>query len=289
MTVLRFLASHLTLCFPNTRVRASVTIINILSASPLAAGNNCWRRWRQRAAHLTGAPLKYLFSSLGQFAEGLCRFPQPGLITIANWDPSGSRGRNELMEVGSPFLPLLALLEDSVQETCGHYFMSASVTPDFHGFMVKKTDWVMLGHRTWNRKRNPDICTHARLIYLCTSGLLETLLVPSWQCHPGNCNWMGLCGRYRGKIIDPFYRWGNEALEQLTALSNIIWLEFASRVNWSLNPGSFHFIIDSWSGSPGFSSPFIISFLFPFFTQYIPCLENQLYCKCVCMKGDFIF
>lgn len=138
MTVLRFLASHLTLCFPNTRVRASVTIINILSASPLAAGNNCWRRWRQRAAHLTGAPLKYLFSSLGQFAEGLCRFPQPGLITIANWDPSGSRGRNELMEVGSPFLPLLALLEDSVQETCGHYFMSASVTPDFHGFMVKK-------------------------------------------------------------------------------------------------------------------------------------------------------
>lgn len=78
---------------------------------------------------------------LGQLAERVCRFPQVELVTIANWDLSGSRDRNELMEVGSAFLTLLALLENSVQEICGHYLISASLTPDFHGLIVKTPDW----------------------------------------------------------------------------------------------------------------------------------------------------
>ena len=41
------------------------------------------------------------------------------LITIANWDLSGSRDRDELMEVGSAFLTLWAWLESTVQELMG--------------------------------------------------------------------------------------------------------------------------------------------------------------------------
>lgn len=41
---------------------------------------------------------KSLFSSLGQLAEKVCRSPQVELITIANWDLSGSRDRDELMK-----------------------------------------------------------------------------------------------------------------------------------------------------------------------------------------------
>lgn len=52
-----------------------------------------------------------LFFFLGQLAKRVCRLPQVSLITITNGDLSGSRGRHELMEVGSAFLTLLALLE----------------------------------------------------------------------------------------------------------------------------------------------------------------------------------
>lgn len=53
----------------------------------------------------------YLFFSWDKLAERVCMLPQVLLVTIANGDLSGSRGRHELMEVGSAFLTLLALLE----------------------------------------------------------------------------------------------------------------------------------------------------------------------------------
>lgn len=45
------------------------------------------------------------------------------------------------MEVGSAFLKLLALLEKSVQEIDGHYFINVSLTLDFLALIVKTPDW----------------------------------------------------------------------------------------------------------------------------------------------------
>ena len=157
------------LLFPDTSVRAFAATIRILSASPFNARNNCWGGWRQRSAHVPWTPLKSFFSSLGQLAERVCRFPQVELITIANWDLSGSRGRNELMEVGSAFLTLWAWLETSVQETCGHYLITKCFfdlrlpwahwkTPDWWNGMII---WVMQAHVTCRHRRNPNICTNA--------------------------------------------------------------------------------------------------------------------------------
>ena len=62
-------------------------------------------------------------------------------ITIVDWDLSGSRGRDELMEVGSAFLTLWTWLESSVQETHEHYLVNASLTSDFHGLTGKIPSW----------------------------------------------------------------------------------------------------------------------------------------------------
>ena len=129
------------LLFPNASAGAFAPVLRILPASAFNAGNNCWGRWKQRSAHVIWTPLKSLFSSLGQLAEKVCRSPQVELITIANWDLSGSRDRDELMEVGSAFLTLWAWLESPVQETHGHYLVSASLTSDFHGLTGKTPDW----------------------------------------------------------------------------------------------------------------------------------------------------
>lgn len=129
------------LLFPNANARVFAPVLSILLASAVSAGNNCWGRWRQRSAHVAWTPLKSRFSSLGQLAERVCRSPQVESITIANWDLSGSRGRDELMEVGSAFLTLWTWLESSVQETHEHYLVSASLTSDFHGLTGKTPDW----------------------------------------------------------------------------------------------------------------------------------------------------
>lgn len=193
VTVLISLTPQPDFLLPNTRGKAFATVINILSVSPFDAGNNCKGEKRQRSARVTWTPLRHLLSSLGQLAERVLRFPQVGLITIANWDFSGSSGRNELMEVGNAFLTFLALLENSVQETCGHYFVSASLTPDFHGLIVKTPDWwndviiwVRQGHVTCSHKGNPNLCTNAWCGWPLNIGAAGDSSISPRRCWLGN-------------------------------------------------------------------------------------------------------
>lgn len=255
------------LLFPNTNVRAFAAIIRILSASPFNARNNCWGGWGRRSARVPWSPLESLFSSLGQLAERVCRFPQVELITVANWDLSGSRGRNELMEVGRAFLTLWAWLEISVQETCGHYLITKCFfdlrlpwahwkTPDgWNGVII----WVMQAHVTCRHKRNPNICTNA------WCGLLLTIrAAEDSPIHHG--------GADLGTIARSGWVMGTEEISLTHFTDGKLSLGTADYFVWDLYPDSYpplkpcslHLITDSLNGSLGVSPPLRISFLLHF-------------------------
>lgn len=217
--------------------------------------------WRQRSA--TSHVLYVSPPPPGQLAERVCKFPQVEPITVASGDLSGSRGRHELMEVGSTFLTLLASLENPVQETCGHYLISASLTPDFHGLIVKTPD-------CWNEmirchvalitqmviKEAQTLAQMLGVVYLWTSGLLQTFPYP----HGGVT--LGTWWPYREKFINSFYRWGNETLGCTFCPTLHSW-DLFSKSSSPLKPRSSHLVVGSLNGSPGFPlpPPFRISFL----------------------------